>query len=94
MEPKKKYLLVERYTEGAFPIVWNKIPDKVFEEIHPDFQYTILEYMNNSLTLESETVVYFKEVDEFVSEDILEIERNRSEKGTYSTIYLVLPYLR
>ena len=44
MEDKELYQIADRYSQGAFFIEWNKLPDEVLDRISRDYLYTLMNY--------------------------------------------------
>lgn len=65
MEEKELYQIADRYSQGAFFIEWNKLPDEVLDRISRDYLYTLMNYSISTGTLETFTVAYFRKVKKF-----------------------------
>jgi hypothetical protein len=65
MEEKELYQIADRYSQGAFYIEWNKLPDEVLDRISRDYLYTLTHYSVETGTLETFTVAYFRKVKKF-----------------------------
>lgn len=65
MEEKELYQIADRYSQGAFYIEWNKLPDEVLDKISRTYLYTLTHFSIKSGTLETFTVAYFRKVKKF-----------------------------
>jgi len=69
------YQISDEFGNKAFPIDWNKLPNKLIEKLNSDDFCNIMSYSKKDNKLTFKTVVYFRKVKKF-RKNITEIKND------------------